>query len=45
MHFGHGIGMNVHEDPVLSQKNERTLKENMVLAIEPRSIYSREIWC
>lgn len=33
--LGHGIGMNVHESPVLSSKNERLLKENMVLAIEP----------
>lgn len=35
MHFGHGIGLNVHEGPIISQKNEKTLKENMVIAIEP----------
>lgn len=27
--------MDVHEDPIISQKNEKTLKENMVIAIEP----------
>ena len=41
MLFGHGIGMNVHEDPIISSKNERVLKENMVIAIEPRNIYNR----
>lgn len=35
MHFGHGIGLNVHEGPIISQKNEKTLKGNMVIAIEP----------
>lgn len=33
--LGHGIGMNVHENPVISQKNDKLLKENMVVAIEP----------
>ena len=33
--FGHGIGMNVHENPIISYKNEKTLKENMVVAVEP----------
>lgn len=45
MLFGHGLGMNVHEDPVISIKNERSLKENMILAIEPRSILNRKVWC
>lgn len=27
--------MEVHEDPVLSQKNDKMLKENMVVAVEP----------
>jgi len=31
-------GLDVHENPVISQKNEKTLKENMVIAIEPRNI-------
>ena len=33
--LGHGVGMNVHEDPVISCKSEKVLKENMVIAIEP----------
>ncbi|MDE5830425.1 MAG: M24 family metallopeptidase [Clostridia bacterium] len=41
MLFGHGLGMNVHEDPVISPKNERNLKENMVIAVEPRNIFTR----
>lgn len=39
--LGHGIGMNVHEDPIISYKNDRNLRENMTIAIEPRYIYSR----
>ena len=27
--------MNIHEDPVISPKSEKTLKENMVVAVEP----------
>lgn len=33
--LGHGVGMNVHENPVISSRSDRTLKENMVVAIEP----------
>ncbi|MCI8396197.1 MAG: aminopeptidase P family protein [Clostridia bacterium] len=33
--LGHGVGMNVHEDPILSQKSDKVLKENMVIAVEP----------
>ena len=33
--LGHGIGMNVHEDPIISSKSERNLKQNMVVAVEP----------
>ena len=35
MHFGHGVGLNVHENPVISSKSEKVLKENMVVAVEP----------
>ncbi|MCI8392517.1 MAG: aminopeptidase P family protein [Clostridia bacterium] len=31
----------MHENPVISSKSEKVLKENMVVAIEPRYIYSR----
>ena len=33
--LGHGVGMDVHETPVISSKSEKNLKENMVIAIEP----------
>ena len=32
---GHGIGLEVHERPIISFKNDTFLKENMVLANEP----------
>ena len=33
--FGHGVGMDIHEMPILSTKREYILKNNMVLAVEP----------
>ena len=33
--FGHGVGLDVHEEPVLSARYETKLKKNMVLAVEP----------
>ena len=33
--LGHGIGTRVHEGPKLSEKNNRILKEGMVVTIEP----------
>lgn len=32
---GHGLGMEVHENPYLSTKTDKIVKKNMVLAIEP----------
>ena len=32
---GHGIGLDVHEPPMLSPINDTSLKENMVVCIEP----------
>jgi len=32
---GHGIGLECHEMPFIGTKNMHTIKENMVLAIEP----------
>jgi len=34
-HVGHGIGLIIHEEPMLSPFNEETLLENMVINIEP----------
>lgn len=33
--LGHGVGLETHERPAISAKNDTFLKENMVLAIEP----------
>ncbi len=32
---GHGVGLDIHELPVISKKDETVLKENMVFTIEP----------
>lgn len=33
--LGHGIGVDIHEDPYLSPKGERSIVENNVFSIEP----------
>ena len=33
--LGHGIGINVHEMPIISNNNDQLLKENMVITNEP----------
>ena len=33
--LGHGVGLEIHEQPVLSLKNDNTLKANMVITNEP----------
>lgn len=32
---GHGVGLDIHEQPNLSKKGKRKLKKNMVITIEP----------
>ena len=32
---GHGVGIEVHEKPVISQRSEEVLEEGMVLTVEP----------
>jgi len=39
--LGHGIGLEVHEEPLLAPDSEKRLKENMVVTIEP-GIYLKE---
>ncbi len=34
-HVGHGIGLAIHEEPLLSPFNEQPLAENMMINIEP----------
>ncbi len=33
--LGHGVGLNIHEAPAISIKNDSNLKENMVITDEP----------
>lgn len=33
--LGHGVGLEVHEKPYISSKNESFFKENMIVAVEP----------
>jgi Xaa-Pro aminopeptidase len=33
--LGHGVGLEIHEEPVVGQVNKEVLKENMVVTIEP----------
>ena len=33
--LGHGVGLNIHEGPAISLKNDALLKENMVITDEP----------
>ena len=39
---GHGVGLEVHENPVINKNIEYILKENMVLAIEPGIYFENE---
>ena len=33
--FGHGVGLYIHEEPFLTMKRNKNIKENMILAVEP----------
>ena len=35
MHFGHGVGLDIHEEPIIQSKNEKVLKKGMVITNEP----------
>lgn len=39
--LGHGVGLETHERPYINTKNETFLKDNMVIAIEPRHLFTR----
>ncbi len=40
--LGHGVGIDVHENPTVYSKNETLLEENMIFTIEP-GIYFKDI--
>ncbi len=35
MLFGHGVGLDIHEDPIIYSRNEKYLKAGMVITDEP----------
>jgi Xaa-Pro aminopeptidase len=37
-HVGHGLGISLHEEPILNPFNNRRLEAGMVLAVEPFSV-------
>ena len=41
---GHGVGLDIHEQPIFTTNYDNMLKANMVVAIEPRNICSRKVW-
>ncbi len=42
--LGHGVGLEIHEPPYISSKNDTILKENMVVTDEPGIYIPRKIW-
>ena len=38
--LGHGVGLEIHEDPSLSFKSDMVLRDNMVVMGRARHIYS-----
>ena len=40
--LGHGVGLEIHESPRLSQKSDQVIKEQMVFTIEPGLYYNGE---
>lgn len=44
--LGHGVGLTLHEGPIISSRNTtQILKENMVVTDEPGIYLPRKIWC
>ena len=38
--FGHSLGLDIHEDPILSSRINTNLKKNMVITVEPGVYFS-----
>lgn len=41
---GHGVGMDVHEPPLLDELDDTVLEEGMVFAVEPSVIVNGRLW-
>lgn len=40
--IGHGIGVELVEDPIISERNELPLEPGMIFALEPKMIFEKE---
>ncbi len=40
--LGHGVGLDVHEYPVLTKNNNAVLKKNMIITLEPAVYFKRK---
>jgi Xaa-Pro aminopeptidase len=38
-HIGHGLGVDLHEHPIINPLNEEEIQENMIINVEPLVIY------
>ena len=41
--LGHGVGIDVHEQPTLSKRSSHTLSDNMVITVEPGLYFDGEL--
>lgn len=42
--FGHSLGLDIHEEPILSSNRDTKLKKNMLITVEPGVYFPRKIW-
>lgn len=42
--LGHGVGLEIHEKPILSTKSNYTLRQDMVVTNEPGIYIPRKVW-
>lgn len=42
--FGHSLGLDIHEEPILSSSRDTKLKKNMLITVEPGVYFPRKIW-
>ena len=38
---GHGVGLDIHEYPVINSKSDVIIEDNMVFTIEPRNLFTK----
>lgn len=43
-HIGHGLGVGLHEHPIINPLNEEKVQENMVINVEPLVVYGNSAY-